>query len=220
MSFPAYPDYKDSDVPWLGLVPKHWTIGRIKDLFEIRKRIAGELGHDVLSITQSGLRVKDVESNHGQQAMDYSKYQFVHPGDFAMNHMDLLTGWIDIASQSGVTSPDYRVFAPRDPSASNDRFYLSVFQMAYTARQFYPFGQGSSQLGRWRLPTDGFNNFPIPVPPREEQEEIRAFLDRETAKIDALVSEQCQSARERGPGSAHKRGPPRRRRSGGCRWRA
>ena len=31
---------------------------------------------------------------------------------------------------------------------------------------------------------------------------------------------ECQSARERGPGSAHKRGPPRRRRSGGCRWRA
>ena len=30
----------------------------------------------------------------------------------------------------------------------------------------------------------------------------------------------CQSARERGPGSAPKRGPPTRRRSGGCRWRA
>lgn len=190
MSVPSYPDYEDSDVPWLGLVPKHWRIGRIKDLFEIRKRLAGELGHDVLSITQSGLRVKDVEGNHGQQAMDYSKYQLVHPGDFAMNHMDLLTGWIDISSQSGVTSPDYRVFAPRDPSACNDHYYLSVFQMAYTRRQFYPFGQGSSQLGRWRLPTDAFNAFPIPIPPKFEQDAIRIFLDRETAKIDALVAEQ------------------------------
>ncbi|MBU0555821.1 MAG: restriction endonuclease subunit S [Alphaproteobacteria bacterium] len=190
MSFPAYPDYKDSGVAWLGDVPSHWTIGRIKDLFEIRKRIAGELGYDVLSITQSGIRVKDVESNDGQQAMDYSKYQLVYPGDFAMNHMDLLTGWIDIAAQNGVTSPDYRVFAARNPATINDRFYLSVFQMAYTARQFYPFGQGSSQLGRWRLPTDAFYAFPIPVPSVAEQSAIHSFLDRETAKIDALVAEQ------------------------------
>ena len=190
MSFPAYATYKDSEVPWLGEVPSHWNISRIKDLFEIRKRIAGELGHDVLSITQSGLRVKDIESNEGQQAMDYSKYQLVYPGDFAMNHMDLLTGWIDIASQSGVTSPDYRVFATRDLGSIDARFFLRVLQMAYTARQFYPFGQGSSQLGRWRLPTDAFNAFPLPVPPATEQAAIATFLDQETAKVDALVTEQ------------------------------
>ncbi len=190
MSFPAYADYKDSGVAWLGVVPSHWAISRIKDLFEIRKRIAGELGHDVLSITQSGLRVKDIESNDGQQAMDYSKYQLVYPGDFAMNHMDLLTGWIDISDHPGVTSPDYRVFATRDPSAANDRFFLRTFQLAYTARQFYPFGQGSSQLGRWRLPTDGFYSFPLLVPPVAEQQAIAAFLGLETAKIDGLVAEQ------------------------------
>ena len=35
-------------------------------------------------------------------------YQLVHKGDFAMNHMDLLTGWVDISKYEGVTSPDYR----------------------------------------------------------------------------------------------------------------
>ncbi|SMQ69710.1 type I restriction enzyme, S subunit [Altererythrobacter xiamenensis] len=190
MSFPAYLDYKDSGVPWLGDIPARWSVGRIKDLFEIRKRIAGELGHDVLSITQSGLRVKDVEGNEGQQAMDYSKYQKVLPGEFAMNHMDLLTGWIDIATQGGVTSPDYRVFGARNAEAVDAIYFLRVFQMAYSARQFYPFGQGSSQLGRWRLPKDEFYAFPVPIPPLDEQKQIRLFLDRETAKIDALVAEQ------------------------------
>ena len=42
-----------------------------------------------LSITQQGIRVKDLESNDGQISMDYSKYQFVEVGDFAMNHMGL-----------------------------------------------------------------------------------------------------------------------------------
>lgn len=190
MSVPAYSEYKDSEVPWLGAIPSHWKVLRIKDKFEIKKRIAGELGHDVLSITQSGLKVKDIESNDGQQAMDYSKYQFVLPGDFAMNHMDLLTGWIDISTRRGVTSPDYRVFAARDEIGTVSGYFLYVFQMAYSRRQFYPFGQGSSQFGRWRLPTDAFYSFPIPAPSRDEQTAIVTFLDRETAKIDALVVEQ------------------------------
>lgn len=190
MSFPAYLDHKDSGVPWLGEIPAGWSVGRIKDLFEIRKRIAGDLGHDVLSITQSGLRVKDVEGNEGQQAMDYSKYQKVLPGEFAMNHMDLLTGWIDIATQAGVTSPDYRVFGARNSEAVDADYFLRLFQMAYSARQFYPFGQGSSQLGRWRLPKDEFYAFPVPIPSLDEQRQIRLFLDRETAKIDALVAAQ------------------------------
>ena len=91
MSFPRYPKYKPSGVEWLGEVPEHWNIERVRRLCEIKKRIAGELGHDVLSITQQGVKVKDLDSNDGQLSMDYSIYQFVEVRDFAMNHMDLLT---------------------------------------------------------------------------------------------------------------------------------
>ena len=45
-------------------------------------------------------------------------------------------------------------------------------------------------MGRWRLPTDQFNDFSFPLPPFSEQQNIAALLDRETAKIDALVAEQ------------------------------
>ncbi len=43
-------------------------------------------------------------------AQNYANYQFVYPGEFAMNHMDLLTGYVGISDHIGVTSPDYRVF--------------------------------------------------------------------------------------------------------------
>ena len=49
---------------------------RLKYVFQILKRISGELGHSVLSITQKGIKVKDTESGTGQLSMDYSKYQF------------------------------------------------------------------------------------------------------------------------------------------------
>ncbi len=190
MSLQRYPECKDSEVAWLGKVPSHWQAHRLKNLFEIRKRIVGEEGHQVLSITQRGIKVKDIESNDGQLSMDYTKYQIVHPGDFAMNHMDLLTGFVDISPYAGVTSPDYRVFALRDGVLCEPRYFLYLFQNAYRQKIFYAFGQGASEFGRWRFPTDQFNDFRFPFPPPGEQTLIATFLDRETGKIDALIAEQ------------------------------
>jgi type I restriction enzyme S subunit len=192
MSIAPYQHYKDSGVKWLGRVPISWEVRRIRHLFEIRKRICGAEGHGVLSITQQGIKAKDIESGDGQLSADYSKYQFVEVGDFAMNHMDLLTGYVDISSMFGVTSPDYRVFAVRDRAVCFDKYYLYLFQTGYRNRIFYAFGQGSSQLGRWRFPTDEFNSFEFPLPPIEEQKNIATFLDHETVKIDALIAEQEQ----------------------------
>lgn len=190
MSLPRYPKYRDSGVKWLGAVPEHWDTRRIRFLFQIKKRIAGAEGYDVLSITQQGIKVKDIESNDGQLAMDYSKYQFVEIGDFAMNHMDLLTGYVDISNSFGVTSPDYRVFSIKDSHANNDRYFLYVFQNAYKQKIFYAFGQGASHLGRWRLPTEQFRDFVLPLPSLREQSAIASFLGGEIEKIDALTEEQ------------------------------
>lgn len=188
--YKRYQAYKDSGVEWLGEIPVGWGVTRIGRMFEIKKRIVDELGHDVLSITQRGIKVRDTENNDGQLSMDYSKYQIVEVGDFAMNHMDLITGFIDIAQSPGVTSPDYRVFQLRDVLAADSRFFLAVFQDAYRRKLFFPFGQGSSQLGRWRLPTDAFKEYPILVPPTGQQTTIATFLDRETAKLDTLIAKQ------------------------------
>jgi type I restriction enzyme S subunit len=177
-------------VEWLGEVPEHWDVKRVRRIFEIKKRIAGELGFDILSITQQGIKVRDPESNDGQVSMDYSKYQVVEPGDFAMNHMDLLTGYVDISRRLGVTSPDYRVFSIAEPRRSDPGYLLYIFQMGYRQKILYAYGQGSSQLGRWRLPTEEFQDWTIPFPSPEEQASIAAFLDHETAKIDALIAEQ------------------------------
>src|SRR5262249_16927883 len=102
----------------------------------------------------------------------------------------------------GVTSPDYRVFAVRDKSACCDRYMLHVFRMLYWNRGFYAWGQGSAQLGRWRLPRKRFNDFPFPVPPFTEQASIARFLDwangrleraiRAKRKVIALLNEQKQ----------------------------
>ena len=179
-------EFVDSGVEWIGEIPKGWEVNRLKFLFKIRKRIANSLGYDVLSITQKGIKVKDIDSGEGQLAMDYSKYQLAFKGDFAMNHMDLLTGYIDISKFDGAISPDYRVFTLEDSNCIPE-YYLRLFQMCYHEKIFYAFGQGVSQLGRWRFPADDFNNFFIPIPPKNEQLQIVEHIETQTTKIDKAI---------------------------------
>lgn len=179
---------RDSKNVWYGHIPTDWRICKLKYVFQIKKDIAGKEGYTVLSITQRGIRPKDVASNEGQLADDYSNYQIVNPGDFAMNHMDLLTGWVDISQYSGVTSPDYRVFTLIDSQKHYAKYYLYLMQMCYSNRIFYGLGQGVSGMGRWRLQADKFLNFTIPVPSFEEQKEISDYLDKKCAEIDTLIA--------------------------------
>lgn len=170
-------------------IPKTWDIKKIKYIFEIKKNIACKIGYNVLAITQSGIKIKDISKNEGQISQDYSKYQLVDVGDFAMNHMDLLTGWVDISKLSGVTSPDYRVFKLINNKKYFDKYYLYIMQMCYTNKIFYSLGQGVSNLGRWRLQSDKFMNFFIPVPSFKEQIEIVEYLDNKCNEIDKLISQ-------------------------------
>ena len=178
---------KDSENIWYGEIPACWNVSKLKYVFTIKKDIAGKEGYTVLSITQKGVVPKNISSNEGQLAENYSNYQLVSIGDFAMNHMDLLTGWVDISKYEGVTSPDYRVFVLNDSVHNCKRYYLYLMQMCYNNRIFYGLGQGVSGMGRWRLQADKFLNFTIPIPPTEEQEEIANFLDDKCSEIDALI---------------------------------
>lgn len=178
----------ETDEVW-GNVPQGWKLVDIKYLFDIVKRIAGKEGYDVLSVTQKGLKVKDITSGDGQLADNYSGYQFVYPTDYVMNHMDLLTGWVDCSKFFGVTSPDYRVFRLMDKAANNLVYYKYVMQCCYMNKIFYSLGQGVSNLGRWRLQTSSFNNFKVPAPPKAEQDEIANFLDSKCTEIDTLIAD-------------------------------
>ncbi len=179
---------KPTNIDWIGQIPTHWEKQQFRRIFIIQKRIAGSLDYDVLSVTQGGLKVKDLSKNEGQMAQDYSKYQIVGVNDYVMNHMDLITGFVDCSKQIGVTSPDYRVFHAIDESQISLSYYLRIFQTCYKERIFYHLGQGVSGMGRWRLPAEQLKLFYLPLPPLSEQREIADFLDRKCADIDALIA--------------------------------
>ena len=178
---------KDSGIDWIPAPPNHWTFKKLKYVTKIVKRIIGFEEPDVLSITQQGVKVKDIESGEGQLASDYSNYQVVDVGDFAMNHMDLITGYVDISKHHGVTSPDYRVFK-NVAFDVDDAYLLLLFQLGYKNRIFFKYGQGVHTQGRWRLPADAFNNFYVPIPPLTEQRSIVEYVTELSSKVDKGIS--------------------------------
>ena len=132
---------------------------------------------------------KDLSRNEGQTAADYTNYQLVHIDDFAMNHMDLRTGWVDLSKYEGVTSPDYRVFFIKDEKNFDKRFYKYVMQYCYIKEVFYSAAQGINENGRYRLKADSFLHFEVMVPPIEEQKEIADVLDTKIAAIDNIIDQ-------------------------------
>ena len=180
-------EYVESGVNWIGKVPMHWNIDKVKQHFKILKRIAGKEGYEVISITQQGLKIKDISINEGQMAASYANYQFIYPGEYAMNHMDLLTGYMGLSDVFGVTSPDYRVFALTDTENCDPNYYLYVFQLGYKRKIFYGLGKGAANKGRWRMPAINFKNYDIPVPPIEEQKKIVDIIRKYEEKIDFAI---------------------------------
>lgn len=177
----------DSGVDWIGHIPRSWSVIPVRRLFEIVKRIEPGFSSQVLSITQKGIIPKDLSSHFGQIAESYDAYQRVDVGDYAMNSMDLLTGWVDRSKYKGITSPDYRVFRLRPQAAADPRYFTHVLQMGYTRRIFFRFGQGVSNLGRWRLQPKVFMSMDFPLPPLAEQRAIADYIEFKYAEVDSTI---------------------------------
>lgn len=177
---------KDSGISWIGEIPESWEIKKVKHKFLIQKRINTKEDPVVLSLTQKGIKIKDLEDYSGQHAESYLNYQVVNKNDFVMNSMDLLTGFVDCSPFDGVTSPDYRVFTQINPNECH-QYFLYYFQMCYFAKIFYGHGQGVSKFGRWRLQTDVFKDFPVMIPPINEQFEIAQSISAKIEEIDELL---------------------------------
>ncbi|MFA6325510.1 MAG: restriction endonuclease subunit S [Candidatus Paceibacterota bacterium] len=177
----------DSKVSWLKYVPKSWQIFRVKNLFEISNE--KNLGEDipVLSLTQRGIKIRDISNNEGQIAESYENYTRIRKNDMVFNPMDLCTGAVDLSVFDGVISLAYTTLREKGVSNLFLKYYKYYFQWHYLNEIFFPFGQGVSVDHRWTLKDDILLNFPILVPPYETQKKISDFLDKKIKVVDEIV---------------------------------
>ena len=199
MSFSRYPAYKDSGVEWLGEVPAHWEVKRLRNVSTLNPS-KSEISHLDRSTEVSFLPM-DAVGDDGTLVLDKTRpifevdsgYTYFREGDVTIAKITPCfengKGAVMRRLQNGhgFGTTELIVVRPSQDKASSN--YLHCL---FTSHPFRQLGEAAmyGAGGQKRVPDDFVRDFAVAFPPLVEQHAITSFLDHETAKIDALVAEQ------------------------------
>lgn len=192
MSWPTYSSYKPCEVPWLHEIPASWEVDKFRHCFrESNEKNGPTPTGEMLSISgYRGVEIKEYDDDNRKRTVEeIEEYRVVRRGQLAVNTMWLNHAGLGVSSFEGHISPAYRSYwisHHLEPRFVHHLMRSSAYVDGYTAL-LTGIRPNSLQLSR-----DDLMSFPVLVPPRSDQLSIAGFLDRETAKIDALIDKQEQ----------------------------
>jgi type I restriction enzyme S subunit len=178
---------KPSDIAWLGDIPKHWGIVRNMALFAHRVE-PGTPGLPVLQVSlRSGITAEKLDQFGRPKRLiaDATKYKRIHKGDVAYNTMRMWQGAVGVSPDDGLVSPAYVVLKPRKETCPE--FYDFIFHTEIYKQQVNRQSTGIVS-DRNRLYWDSFKQMPNLTLPRNEQEEIVAFIAKKTAALNTAIA--------------------------------
>lgn len=178
----GYPEYKDTKFEWLGPIPSHWELAKIGVLFDQRNEKVSDTDFPALSVTKKGI-VPQLENAAKTDAGDNRK--LVLKGDFVINSRSDRKGSSGVSSLDGSVSLISIVIRPLE---HNPRYIHHLFRSYNFQEEFYRYGKGIV-ADLWSTRYSEMKNIYIPVLPIEEQNSIADYLDKETSRIDSLISE-------------------------------
>lgn len=179
---------------WLGAVPSSWSIVPFRRAFRESAELNGEnpVG-SMLSVSgYRGVEVKDYAFESQVRTPDLlENYRVLRPGQLAVNTMWLNYGGLGFSGYLGHMSPAYRAY---DLVIDAHRPFLNYLLRSATYIKGYTGHLRGIRPNSLQMPRNDLMNWPVLLPPRQEQVAIADFLDRETAKIDALIEKQLRLA--------------------------
>ncbi|HRE88246.1 MAG TPA: restriction endonuclease subunit S [Myxococcota bacterium] len=197
MSFARYPKYKDSGVEWLGEVPEQWRsapikrVGRLQGGAGFPHEYQGVEGAELPFHKVNAIGQADREGILGPGSNTVSRETAKDLGAFVFPPSSIVFAKVGAALLLGrIRRVD------RDCCIDNNMMGLVVggegFDHRYIAyaMTLVRFDLIANPGTVPSLNEGQIGDFCLPIPSISEQEDISAFLDRETAKIDALVGEQ------------------------------
>ena len=193
MTFPKYPEYKDSGVEWLGEVPAHWGGLPLKVQFKViggstpspdeeywDGKITWVTPADLSSLPS--LEVGASARQITEKGLGSCGATLVPSGSLVLSTRAPI-GSLAIASVPLCTNQGCKSLVPYKEKKS--RFFAYLLKNSTEALNVR--GKGTTFL---ELSGDELSSFKVTVPPQDEQAHVARFLDQETARIDALVEEQ------------------------------
>lgn len=179
---------KDSAISWIGQIPAHWKVVRLKAILRESKEKTSVDGGTLLSLSQyTGIMPKDSTNKMGMfEAESTVGYNIVHPGQFVMNIMLAWNGSYAVSDYEGVISPAYCVFN-FNVDCEKKYFHYLLRLPAYSGA-FKTQSKGIID-SRLRLYPQYFLAFKTIVPPIEEQRLIVDYIESKCNKADSLISD-------------------------------
>lgn len=185
-SYQTYDSYKDSGVPWLGQIPKEWTLERAKWIHKYKKSLNRKNEcENVLSLTLRGVVNNNPDCPEGLVPDDYRTYQLFEKNDLVFKLIDLenyKTSRVGLVHEDGIMSSAYIRVRPSDET--NPRFLYYFYFYMYLEGVYNKLGAGV----RSTLNQNDLLDLPIPIIDLATQDRIVTFLDRKTAEIDAAIA--------------------------------
>lgn len=196
-----YEDYQTLKDNWLGDIPSHWDALRIKRIFQERKERNNPIVTDfILSLTakQGVVPVAEKEGSGGNKPKDdLTLYNVARENDLLVNCMNVVSGAAGVSKWVGAISPVYYALYPREDNRCNVWYYHRIFRLITFQRSLLGLGKGilmhESSTGklntvRMRISMDYLNNVVLPVPPKDEQDQIVRYLVWQLSKINKMIS--------------------------------
>ena len=199
-----YPDYKDSGLPWVGQIPAHWDVRRLKLLLrEIDSR--STTGKEQLLRVSQYTGVTQRKAIDGSDAPDTRAaslvgYKRVAPDDLVINIMLAWNGSLGVSRFEGITSPAYCVY--RFVPGAKASYYHELLRTPLYKGRIKTASRGVVE-SRLRLYSDDLGRIEAIRPPEDEQVAIVRFVDwansrlertiRAKRKVIALLNEQKQA---------------------------
>ena len=188
MSLPAYSQYVQTGVAWIGEIPSHWAVKPLLgSVVERKRKNRGMVEDNLLSLSYGKIIPKDIETMDGLLPESFESYHIVRKGDIVFRLTDLQNDKRSLRSaiveEDGIITSAYLAV---EPIREHSPFMNYLFRAYDTAKVFYSMGGGLRQSMKF----SDLKRMPTIIPPLGEQKAISSFLDMETSKIDGLVSEQ------------------------------
>lgn len=197
MSLPHYPEYKESGVEWLGEVPTHWSVAPLKHLVSFTS--GGTPSKEIAEYWDGSVpwaSAKDLKSERLSDTTNHITEYAVSSGAASL----VPAGTVLVVVRGMILARTFPVTQTLSPMAINQDL-KGVRPTDRLDTNFLPWllrGSADESLqrldeaghGTKALRMDAWSSMRLPVPPHEEQRAIATFLESETAKIDALISEQ------------------------------
>lgn len=178
-------EMKDSGLPYVGIIPKHWECIRGKYILKYLSKPVKEDDGVITCFRDGQVTLRSNRREDGFTMADKEiGYQGIDVGDLVVHGMDGFAGAIGISDSRGKASPVLNVLE----TEQNKRFIMYYLRSMAYGDVFVAMATGirvrSCDL-RWNK----LANFEYLVPPIDEQKKIAEFLDVKCSEIDLLISD-------------------------------